>query len=104
MAQVEFFIDPAQLMSMAGEVSNAGANVSNLTAEMINISSQLASCSSDSNTIFMNKLKSLETSIQKMNRMIQEQVTDIENIVRTYESAETTNVQEAEALQTDIIS
>lgn len=102
--QVEFFVNTSQLMATAGELSSTGSSISNLTSEMMNLSGQLASCSSESMEIFINKLRGLETSIQTMNRMIQEHVSDIETIVRNYESTEQTNVQEAEALQTDIIS
>ena len=104
MAQIELKVSTQQLLTTASEFSSTGNSISSLTADMVNISTALAACSSDSTTTFINKLKALEPSIQKMNRMIQEHVTDLQEITKEYETSESTSVQEAEALQTDIIS
>ena len=104
MAQIELKVSTQQLLTTASEFSSTGNSISSLTADMVNISTALASCSSESTTTFINKLKALEPSIQKMNRMIQEHVTDLQEIAKEYETSESTSVQEAEALQTDIIS
>ena len=104
MAQVEFKVSTEQLLNTASELSNTGSSISNLTNEMMNISGQLASCSSESTQAFINKLNALEPSIQKINAMIQEHVSDLEKIVQEYTSTESQNLEAAQALQTDIIS
>ena len=104
MAQVEFKVSTEQLLNTASEFSGTGAAISNLTQEMVNISTQLSSCSSESTQTFISKLTSLEPSIQKMNAMSQEHVSDLQRIVEEYNQAESANLEQAQALRTDIIS
>lgn len=103
MANVEFKVSTEQLLGTASEFSNTGSVISNLTMEMMNISNQLSSCSGETITLMISKLRSLEGSIQRMNAMIQEHVSDIEKIVAEYNAAEQTNTEEVSSLNTEII-
>lgn len=52
----------------------------------------------------MSKFKSLESDIQTLNRMIQEHVSDLEQMANLYSNAEQQNVDDAASLSSGVIS
>ncbi len=98
-------VSTEKLLQTAGEFSEQGTTISNLTSQMVNEVSALASSwEGDASAQYIAKFKGLEDDIQVMNRMIQEHVSDLEEMAKNYQSAEEANVQEAEALLSDILS
>lgn len=98
-------VSPEKLISTSQEFSSNGSTISSLTSEML---SQVAALSStwqgEAATQYLTKFKSLENDIQLLNRMIQEHVTDLQEMANQYSTAEQQNQEEASALRTNIIS
>ncbi len=98
-------VDPQQLISMSEAFSSAGSKVSGLTGEMVNIVNALGSSYiGDAASAYIGKVNALETDISKLNAMIQEHATDLQDMAQQYISANESAMSEAEALQTSVIS
>jgi len=97
-------VTPNELITIANEFSAKGSAISALTAEMTN---QVVNMSSiwegDAATAFIAKFRGLDDDIQLMNRMIQEHVTDLQEMANTYSQAEAANLSEIESLSSDVI-
>jgi WXG100 family type VII secretion target len=98
-------VDPQQLISMSEEFSTAGTTINNLTSEMINIVNSMGSAYiGDAATTYISKTNALQDDITKLNTMIQEHVTDLQDMATQYMQAESGAMSDAEALQTSVIS
>lgn len=98
-------VSPEKLLSTAQEFSSQGNTISSLTTEMLNIVASLSSVwEGDAAVAYMNKFKSLESDIQVMNRMIQEHVSDLEQMANLYSTTEQSNADDAASLASGIIS
>lgn len=98
-------VTPEKLKSTAVEFGNQGSTISNLTSQMMTLITGLSSSwEGEASTMYMTKFKGLENDIQTINQMIQEHVNDLEEMASLYQSAETANVEAAEALASDVIS
>lgn len=97
-------VTPEKLISASSQFQTSDTNVNNLTQNMLDIVSQLSSTwAGDAATGYYNKLKGLQQDMQKLHKMIQEHTTDLQDMARTYQTAEQANVQTASALKTNEI-
>ena len=97
-------VSTEQLRSTASEFSTLGQQVASLTSEMTNTVTGLSSgWEGDAAQGFIEKFRGLEDDIQKMNRMIQEHVTDLNDMADTYDSANSGNVDLVGTLSSDVI-
>lgn len=93
-----------QLRSTASEFGTLGQKVSSLTSEMTNVVTGLASgYEGEAAQAYINKFRGLEDDIQKINRMIQEHVTDLNDMAQRYDEAEKSSVSQAGSLSSDVI-
>ncbi|MCR5357665.1 MAG: WXG100 family type VII secretion target [Lachnospiraceae bacterium] len=98
-------VTPEKLIAASNEFSTVGKTVRSLTQEMNDIVSSLKSVwMGEAATGYGSKFAELSDDIEKINRMIQEHVTDLNNMAREYQTAEDTNTQQAAALKTDIVA
>ncbi len=98
-------VKPEQLRATAGEFSTQGAKMVNYVHEMISaVCSMGASWQGEANESYKNKFNKLEDDLLVLNKMIQEHVTDLNNMADLYTNAEQSNADIANALQSDIIS
>lgn len=98
-------VSPEKLLSTAQEFSSQGSTISSLTSQMLNIVASLSSAwEGEAASAYMSKFKSLETDIQTINRMIQEHVSDLEQMANLYSQAEQSNAEDASALASNIIA
>lgn len=98
-------VSPEKLLSTASEFSSQGSTISSLTSQMLNIVASLSSAwEGEAAAAYMNKFKTLESDIQVMNRMIQEHVSDLEQMANLYSSTEQTNTEDASSLASGIIA
>lgn len=98
-------VDPQQLISMSEEFSSAGSTISSLTSEMVSIVNSLGSTYiGDAASAYISKTNSLDGDISKLNTMIQEHVSDLQEMANQYIQAEQGAQSEAEALQTSVIN
>lgn len=98
-------VSSEQLISTASEFENKGTTVANLTNEMMNIVTGLAGVwEGEAATTYINRFKELSDDILKMNNMIKEHVTDLNEMANVYQQAERANEEIATGLRGDVIS
>ena len=97
-------VSTEQLRSTASEFSTLGQQVASLTSEMTNTVTGLSSAwEGKAAQAYINKFKGLDDDIQKMNRMIQEHVTDLNDMAQAYDEANSANVDLIGNLSSDVI-
>ena len=102
--QGNILVTTEQLISTAEEFQAEGTRIAQLTSEMMNRVTSLASAwEGEAAAAYINKFKSLEDDIQKMIRMVQEHVNDLETMAQAYTSAENQNLQDIATLSSDVI-
>ncbi|MBR5407554.1 MAG: WXG100 family type VII secretion target [Lachnospiraceae bacterium] len=98
-------VTPEKLIAASNEFSTTGRTVRSLTQEMNDIVSSLKSVwMGEAATGYGAKFAELSDDIEKINRMIQEHVTDLNNMAREYQAAEDTNTEQSAMLKTDIVA
>lgn len=98
-------VTPEKLMSTADEFNTTGGQIRALTQEMIAVIDSLkASWEGEAATAYSTKFHQLEDDMEKMHRMIDEHVKDLNEMARQYQSAESINVETSGSLAGDIIS
>nr|WP_300167676.1 WXG100 family type VII secretion target [uncultured Flavonifractor sp.] len=97
-------VSTEQLRSTSSEFSTLGQRVSSLTSEMTNLITGLSSdYEGEAAQAYINKFRGLDDDIQKINRMIQEHVTDLNDMAQRYDEAENKSVSDAGTLSSDVI-
>ena len=97
-------VSTEQLRNTANEFSGLGQQVSSLTSEMVSLVAGLSSgYEGEAAQAYINKFRGLEDDIQKINRMSQEHVTDLNDMAQRYDQAEQNNVSDAGNLSSDVI-
>ena len=98
-------VTPEKLIQASTEFSSTGKTISALTQEMTTIMNGLKSIwQGDAATGYGNKFHGLQDDIEKINRIIQEHVTDLNEMAREYQNAENASVEESSRLMTDVVS
>jgi len=98
-------VTPEKLISTAQSFSTTAGTVQNLTSQMLSTVQSLNSTwAGEAATSYYNKARSLQESINKMVRMINEHSTDLQSMAQVFQEAERTAQQTASALQTDVIA
>lgn len=98
-------VTPEKLISTAAEFGSSGQTVSSLTQQMMSIVTGLSSVwQGDAATDYISRFSQLQGDIDQMNRMIQEHVTDLNEMARVFQEAEAANQETAAGLATDVIS
>lgn len=97
-------VTPEKLISTANEFNGTGGQVRTLTQSMIDtVNSMNTIWQGEAATAFSQKFNSLQDDMEKINRMISEHVTDLNEMARQYQGAESINVEDSNALAGDII-
>lgn len=98
-------VTPEKMISTAQSFSSAAGTVQNLTASMLSTVGSLKSTyAGEAAAVYYDKANSLQESINKMVRMINEHSADLQAMAQEYQSAEKTAQEAAAALQTDVIA
>jgi len=98
-------VTPEKLLEASNEFSISGKNISSLTAEMMTIINGLKSVwQGEAANAYTNKFNALSDDIEKLNRIIQEHVTDLSEMARTYEAAEVASEEESAKLMSEVVS
>ena len=99
-------VSTSKLTSTATALQSSATTVRNLTSQMTQIVTSLTGnvWSGDAATAYVNKFNGLQDDINRMGKMIDEHVNDLNQIAREYEQAESANTQQANALASDVIS
>jgi WXG100 family type VII secretion target len=98
-------VTPEKLVAASGEFGTAGRNIKALTQEMLEIVNSLKSVwMGEAATGYGSRFVQLQDDMEKINRMIQEHVTDLNEIAREYQSAEDASTEQSAGLNTDVVS
>lgn len=98
-------VTPAKLKSTASSFQSCGNQIKTLTGQMTTTVKSLSGqvWSGDAATKYVNKFNGLNDDIQKMIKMVNEHVQDLNDMATAYEKAEQANVTSAETLSSDVI-
>lgn len=98
-------VTPEKLISTSEEFSATGTQVRNITQEMLTLVDSLKSTwEGDAATAYSTKFHQLEDDMEKMHRMIEEHVKDLQEMAQQYQTAETSNTEAGNSLAGDVIS
>lgn len=101
----QLLVTPEQLISTSNEFSSSNSQVKTITTQMIDIIKSLSSSwQGEASTAYLNKFTQLEDDMDKIYRMINEHVNDLQEMANNYKMAEQANVESANALAGDVIS
>lgn len=97
-------VTPDKLISTSSEFGSIGTQVRALTQEMLDkVNASKAYWQGDAAMAYTSKFNLLQDDMERINRMIQEHVDDLQNMAQQYQAAENANVESSNALAADII-
>jgi WXG100 family type VII secretion target len=99
-------VDTAKLTSTASSFNSTANTIKSLTTSMTETVGQLTGnvWSGDAQQKYTSQFNGLQDDINRMISMINEHVTDLQEMAKNYESAEQTNQETASTLLSDVIS
>lgn len=98
-------VTPEKLISTSDEFNTTGGQIRTLTQNMVSMVDSLkSSWEGEASTAYSQKFHQLENDMEKMHRMINEHVKDLQEMARQYQLAENDNVQTGSSLAGDVIS
>lgn len=98
-------VDPQKLISTSEEFRGTGSQVKSLTDNMITIIDSLKSVwEGEAATTYNTKFHQLQDDMDKMYRMIEEHVKDLNEMAQQYITAENANIDTGNSLAGDVIS
>lgn len=96
-------VTPERLITAAGEFSEIGSKVKGITEQMMEGIGRLRGVwQGEAADAYHHRFQTLHGDMDKMYRMIQEHVEDLQEMARQYQEAETVNAQESQALKNDL--
>jgi len=101
---MKFLVTPEELVRTSQEFSTCGQNVNTITQQMLEIVRSMSSTwSGEANTAYTTKFNGLDDDMQKIFKMIQEHVSDLQEIAKNFQNAENLNVETSGALNNNIL-
>lgn len=98
-------VTPEKLLQTSGEFSLLGSQMKNLTGEMLSLVKSLSSVwSGEAASAYGNRFDSLSPDMEKLYRMVQEHVQDLQEMAGQYQTAESGNMEQGGSLSSNIIS
>ncbi|MCR5421860.1 MAG: WXG100 family type VII secretion target [Lachnospiraceae bacterium] len=98
-------VTPEKLVEASTEFSTTGKTIRSLTQEMNEIINSLKSVwMGEAASGYAAKFAELSDDIERINRMIQEHVSDLLEISREYQTAEDSNTEQSQSLVTEVVS
>jgi WXG100 family type VII secretion target len=98
-------VSTSKLKSTSSSFQSTGNQIKALTTQMTNLVNQLSGqvWSGDAATKYKNQFNGLQDDINRIIKMINEHVKDLNDMATAYEKAESENVTAASALASDVI-
>lgn len=98
-------VTPEKLIETSSEFSSVGSKIRNLTEEMARAVNGLKGVwQGEAAQMYSGRFSALQSDMDKMHRMIQEHVNDLQEMARQYQTAEAANVEEGNALAVNILT
>lgn len=102
--QGQILVTPEELVGTATEFQTQGGKIQELTGQMMTIVTGLSSSwEGEASNAYIQKFKGLDDDIQKMIRMINEHVQDLQDMAEIYSRAEEGNIEDISGLVSDVI-
>lgn len=96
-------VTPEKLVQAANEFSGSGKNINSMTAEMMSIVDSLKSIwQGSAASEYAGRFSGLRDDIERINRIIEEHVNDLNQMALEYQNAEDQSVEESAKLLSDI--
>lgn len=98
-------VTPEKLRNTASSFQEAGAGIKKTTADMMQLITGISGAiwSGEASSSYIGKFKGLETDINKMYQMIEEEAQHLITIASEYQTAEDQNKAAAAALKNNVI-
>ena len=98
-------VSTAKLTSTANSFNSTGQQIKNITSQMTSLVNALSGSvwSGDAASAYKKKFSELQDDINRMAKMVNEHVTDLNNMAREYERAESENINLSNTLSGDVI-
>lgn len=98
-------VTPEELRSAAAAFASCGSEVKNDTGEMLALIAGISQSvwSGVSSAAYLNKFQALGADIEKINKMLQEQVNDLNAMAEEYDRAEQDAQTAASALKNNVV-
>lgn len=97
-------VTPEKLIQTSGEFAATGNQMKNITSEMIaQIQEMKGIWQGEAAGAYGGKFSSLQTDMDKLYRMVQEHVKDLQEMAAAYQRAEAGNAEQGSGLNTNVI-
>lgn len=102
----EIHVTPERLKATAGAFEGTNNQIQSLASQMTQIVTGLSGnvWTGEAASAYVQKFTALNNDIEKIHRMINEHVTDLQNMAQEYERAEQVSISEAQSLKSDVIA
>ena len=98
-------VTPEKLIQASNEFSQTGKTIRSLTSEMLSIVNGLKSIwQGEAAESYSSRFSSLQDDIEKIGRIIDEHVNDMNEMAREYQNAESASLEASSSLMSDIVS
>lgn len=98
-------VTPEKLIQTSGEFAATGNQMKNLTSEMISqIQGMKGIWQGEAADAYGTKFNSLQTDMDKLYRMVQEHVNDLQEMASQYRMAETGSTEQGSGLNINVIA
>jgi WXG100 family type VII secretion target len=97
-------VTPEELLNASSAFSANMSSVQSITTAMMEIVTQTSGYwEGEAREAYVNKFNQLQDDIEKIHKMIQEHVTDLEAMAKTYQQAEQKSMETANQLSGDVL-
>ncbi|MEY8327230.1 WXG100 family type VII secretion target [Lachnospiraceae bacterium 54-11] len=97
-------VTPEKLIQTSGEFATTGNQMKSLTSEMMSLVQGMKGIwQGEAASAYGNKFQSLQTDMDKLYRMVQEHVKDLQEMAALYQKAETGNAQQSGSLNSNMV-
>lgn len=97
-------VTPEKLIQTSGEFAAVGNQMKNLTGEMMSqVQGMKGIWQGEASCAYGNKFSSLQADMDRLYRMVQEHVKDLQEMASQYQKAETGNTQQGSSLNINVV-
>lgn len=97
-------VTPEKLIQTSGEFAATGGQMKNLTGEMMSLVQEMKGIwQGEASASYSSKFNSLQTDMDKLCRMVQEHVEDLQEMAAHYQQAEQGNSDQSGSLNSNIV-
>ena len=97
-------VTPEKLIQTSGAFAATGNQIKNLTGEMISqVQSMKGVWQGEAASAYGNKFQSLQSDMDRLYRMVQEHVKDLQEMAGQYQKAEAGNAQQGGSLNPNVV-